>query len=227
MHRSHVRFRRFVRSHRPVRLGQSRTGFLLAAALVFLWYCERPAQAAVMTESGFTQDEYLRVEWEYNLEAGTGLLRLLPMPNSPDRRLSTLHRADFESFGVAFDDIRADDAFYSQPILVGFESGHARYRYELINQIGLSQNWSQPTTIALAFPPQGTVLYSTDFEYSGLAVDTLSALPMLPVLRAALSSFVSIRSMPEPTTGILALAGGAAALAGARRHRDDNNAEEK
>ena len=214
-----VRIARLRRAANPVALGQSRTGFVLAALLVASWQLSVPAKADA-TSAGVSNDYYVRIEWAYDLELGRGWLYLGPQYPGNGRR-TVLEHGRFTTAGLPFDSLEDDVPWvdiYGPPTYAGEEEGRSLYEYDLIDSIGFGYYSASSIAIALTFPTEGIELRETEFNYEGFTLSGMAG----PVNRLEPASlpFVSIQTIPEPAAAAsLALA--AAALAATRRREGE------
>ena len=202
------RFHRFLHAIQPVELGQTPLGFLLAALMVLLWQTGRPALADPVNP-GFSENDYFRLEWDYDLPAGTGTIRF-----TPDYEHGTygllLETADFTTKGLLFNSITIGGvpAPYSVVPL-----GSDLYKYFLLSDL----QFAGPLDIDVTFPGFGVEPYSTGLGYEGTA--TASAFPSPLPIPPMTMNFVSIQTIPEPpaATALLAVVAAAGVYAGRRR----------
>lgn len=202
--------RKILRYVQPVELGQTRGGFVVAAILIALWQLGGTALADPLNP-GFSENQFFRLEWEYEISAGKGLWRITPDDDlDPDQNLLTA--ASFITKEIVFDSITLNGApapFGVTPL------GDEIYRYSLTNDIVLD------TVIELhvTYPQDNVGLCSTEFEYDGLLS---AALPKTPFLPGAMN-FVTIQQAPEPAAVSLLGIGAAAAAAFASGRRDQDS----
>ena len=118
--------RRWARTFRPVVLGQMRLGFVVAAAIVLMWQLGQSVKAA--ENPGSSENDYFRLEWDYNLGAGTGTITFVPKVVPPDGD-GQLHLLDvrFTTAGVVFDSMVPDVFDDLNP--AGQENGLTVYAY--------------------------------------------------------------------------------------------------
>lgn len=201
--------RKMLRGVQPVELGQSRGGFVVAAVLIAFWQLGGTA-AADAVNPGFSENDFFRLEWEYDLSAGEGLWRI-----TPDEDLSPINNlltdASFYTQGVTFDTIELD----GEPAPFGaIDVGDGTFKYSLmLSAFALDRLFEFRVT----FPRQNVGLYSTEFQYEGL----LSAAVPAPMPVIGSMNFVTIQQIPEPAGVALLGVGAAAAGAYAGRRRDD------
>ncbi len=227
----------------PIHLGQSTKGFLFAACLIFFWQCAH-AQATVDTQ-GSSENMFFKVEWEFDLENGTGLYQFrLQDPDDfniyggnfylriPSNfiKIETMTIDGVPQFGLS-----GLSAGLSEPAIPG------QYKYPAA--INLTQPLAQ---IEITFPTENVGLYETSMTYTGHPIidsnwpvypqGTISALQALGSpgwpeqvsgitrkvweLRGNLTmDFVTIQAIPEPTT-ITTLGLGAIIASTLRRKND-------
>ena len=127
--RIRVRIARLHRAGNPVSLGQSRAGFVLAALLVASWQLSTPAQADVASQ-GSSYNEYFRIEWNYDMDHGLGVIRLAPWGEHLWRE-RVLEHGRFITAGLPFsilDDGEFDHDVYGPPTFEGVEDGRVMFR---------------------------------------------------------------------------------------------------
>ena len=202
------RFHRLLHTVQPVELGQTPMGFLLAALMVLLWQTGRPALADPVNP-GFSENDYFRVEWDYDLPAGTGTIRFTPDPDYLADGV-ILETADFTTEGLLFNSIRIgeDPAPYG---VIPLDDD--LYQYLLVCDLRLGNS---SVDIDVTFPTVGIALRSTSLDYSG----TTSAAGFPLLIWPAKMNFVSVRTIPEPPAAAALAAALAAAGVYAGRRRD-------
>ena len=202
------RCRRLLHTIQPVELGQTPTGLLLAALVVFLWQVGQAALADPINP-GFSENEYFRLEWDYDLPAGRGLIRFTPDPDYLADGV-ILETADFTTGGLLFSSIKIgeDPAPYG---VIPLEDNLLQYLLVCDMHLGDSS-----VDIDVTFPSVGVDLYSTNLDYSG----TTSAAGFPLLIWPAKMNFVSVRTIPEPPAAAALAAALAAAGVYAGRRRE-------
>lgn len=191
MLRLYVRIRKFVR---PIRLGQTPQGFLLGAMLVFCWQVAQSV-AGTISSSGFSENDFFRLEWDYDLANGTGQIRLSVnddgLADFVLRRFSSgepqdvsifMRKLKFSTEGVPLDSIAlgSSDPF-GDPTSIVLSGVPIRYDYEAPNPnlsafeplflLTSNQSGSSQAVIDVTFPTENIALMETTMRYGG----TLSA----------------------------------------------------
>lgn len=224
--RMHCRIRRLARKSRPVRLGQTPVGLIVAAALILLWGLERPAKAEFVR--GSSESEYFTLSWAYDLEASIGSIHLRPKDDPGVRHIS-LQEASFTTRGVILNDPSYIFGLpWPAPIDLGTENGRHILQYKLNQEdvwcplasaIGLSNFTFSGTQVELVPSKMvlaGDIVAGPFGGLSGMSgiVGTFGPLEM---------DFVSVQAIPEPST--IALAGAAAAAAASLKRRREEDAQ--
>jgi hypothetical protein len=229
--RMHCRVRRFLRKSRPVRLGQTPLGLLVAATLILLWGLERPAAAAFV--SGSSENEYFTLSWLYDLEYGRGELYL-----QGKERLITdgvvLHGASFTTRGIApeFTTGRGILQYWGAPVDIGVDKGQHVYEYNFSARGALGLGLPAIGSASLRFPSTGVELVASKMTIAGGFMGLTSGIgngfvsgivrPFGPVTM----DYVTVQAIPEPGTVALAGVAAAAAVAGWRRRREDDQQQD-
>lgn len=212
--------RRFLVTCEPIGLGQTSSGFILAAVLVFLWLVARPIEATAAPIVGYSEDQYLRIDWEWDLAAGRGTLSFTRKRDS-DYYIHDFMQLGFITAGLDFD---SRTGSLGDHFLPGQDIGEVGGR-------SLFQQGFSPydSTSAIAFPyaltaiadvtfsSEGVEVFETDISYEALLFHEYNS-----SMRLASNTldFVSIQTIPEPATAAGLLLGGAGAVAAMRRRRD-------
>jgi len=220
MKRSAVR--RMMRICRPLHLGQVPAGFFLAAGLILLFQFARPAKA--VTASGYSENDYFRIDWEYDLTAGTGILSLSTDHPEDYVNLDTFR---FFTLGMTFTGITDRNGItqFADPSLTGQIDGKSLYQYDLKanNSIDIfgNSNRTPAKIFDLTFAPQSAELYATQVNCAGLLSGFAGLLSGAnAVLMSTEMEFVSIQSIPEPATLVTLGVGAAMAAASLKRKED-------
>lgn len=223
--RIHCRIRRFVRSVRPIRVGQTSSGLVVAAALILLWGLEQPVAAGTVT--GSSENQYFRLNWEYDLEAGAGGLQLLPKDIPGADRLYVDY-AWFTTHGVRlWDGSHIRDNDWYGPEQVGTENGQSVYMYDRNGFYDLTDPVTSAASFCfMTFPKTGVTLVPGQLNLWGrvTALDGTGMSSIVASFEPLVMDFVTVQAIPEP--GTIALMGVAAAVAGAvgkRRQEPDKD----
>jgi hypothetical protein len=229
--------RRIRRICQPVILGQRALGFWAAAILIFCWQGTRTLQAAALAPQGYSENDNIRLEWDYDLAAGTGTLWIHSV-----EEILYFGKISLYTKGMTLDSITVtsnpENTYFAGPMDAGTEDGQNLHEYAYENPMaedpfwrwypgfwGLSavtacfhQEWNNPSVvydyparIDVTFPAEGVGLYESKLDYSGL----LSGAPGLVFLADQQIPFVSVEAIPEPSTvALLGLGAIGAAAAG-------------
>lgn len=242
---------RFVRRSRPVRLGQSPAGSLLAAAIIMLWGLERPAVAVPLTPIGSVENQHFVLEWDYDLSAGIGSLTLdarpFTLPNGHPGSGIGLESPRFSTRGAVLEPLAPGNSQYELRLwqTVGQEDGIPIFEYHLCEGFfclsglggasGLSGTASYSFALrgAYGYGPGGTSailplqLATTQLIYTPTVYEDLGQGASRAVrLPEETLEFVTVQAIPEPAT--IALAGIGAAVVGAvvrRRNNSDDSSQ--
>ncbi|MBI9016085.1 MAG: PEP-CTERM sorting domain-containing protein [Phycisphaerae bacterium] len=228
----------------PIRLGQRSIGFVFAAFMVFLWFGYSTANAAVSAQ-GFSENEFFKLEWDYDLSNGTGLITLTrPAPFIPTqvdqillRELTFITKdVELESLTFKATNLFVEEELYSglTPIITGTENNKPIWQYGVDVESGIKSAFGFDTmpleqfdrgknavTIEFDFPANAVQLMESELEYEGF--HKLSALPYngenySTYIPKSSMDFVSVQMVPEPgTIGLLGLGG----LAIGRKRKQD------
>ena len=169
---------------RPVVLGQTGKGLLILAGLLLLWQLSDPVRAQAQ-ESGYSENAYFRLEWNYDLATGTGVITMWPLQ---DGRI-LLFDANFVTVGVLLDSIWVDGSEYGEPIELGVVNGRAHHYYPLLSAVSLES----PLHIDLTFPTVNTALRTSYLTYSG----HLSAPSLNLGIPPQAAKFVTVQAIPS------------------------------
>jgi hypothetical protein len=194
---------------RPVELGQTRYAFYVSAILIALWLLTRPATAEAGYIRGSSEDQYLRAEWMYNLEEGYGFLSLKgKTPVSGDPMTVGLRGLSFQTRGIPFTTVGGGiGGILPSPELIPVPGSPPLYGYSTLASVASAV--CLPSVALFTFPRQGISLYQTTLEYTAHLAPTCSgAIPV--AMFSDVLSFVSVQTIPEPSTAVTAV--GAAAL---------------
>lgn len=119
----------------PVVLGQTRTGFILAATMVLLWLMAQPALAEI-PNSGYSENEYFRVDWEYDLTHGTGRLRFTRTELTAGADWMWLDNTTFTTAGIVFDQMTFTDIWdgmVTEPTVINVDNGDIASYHEVLS----------------------------------------------------------------------------------------------
>ncbi len=203
--RMHCRIRRFIRRSRPVRLGQTPVGLVLAAAMILLWGLQRPAAAAVVT--GSSENEYFTLSWLYDLDNGIGTFALWAKQEAGTDGLS-LGGGSFTMRGVVADcTVGGSLNFSGSPLDIGMDKGQRVYQYDLAGTFSPLLGGFPVCSGTLSFPtknvelvPGKLTLAGDFFGLSGIASAIGSGIassivrPYGPVDM----DFVTVQAIPKP-----------------------------
>ena len=206
-HRRKHLTRRWARSLRPIKFGQTRGGICAAALLVAAWQLAAPA-AARQENPGYSENDFFRLDWEYDLSGGYGKITITNLhPNTSFLLLTPL---EFTTFGLEFDEILIDrntGRFDVEPIGNDF-------RYSLRGDLYVGPLLGNVRNIDVTFPSVGVGLQSTYLDYAGTGSATHGPFIIPP----SSMNFVSIKAVvPEPSGAASLLLGAIVAGAVARR----------
>lgn len=214
--------RRFRRLCAPVQLGQTHAGFYLAAGLVALWLVTRPQHVEAARVTGSSEDQYLKIEWLYDLDEGYGIWLFSGKGDEPtQQRGRWITRLQTITVDVAFDEISgsAGDRIEG-PDLIGAVGGRSIFSYSM-NASNLSSGIilpfiGGPAVATVRFPTEGIRLVDSlvNFELETTQLNS-AALPVMNYQSTL--PFVSIEQIPEPATAASLLAAAAGTLALRRR----------
>jgi hypothetical protein len=225
--------RRLRRICQPMILGQRSLGFWMAAILIFCWQGTRTAQAA-LSPQGFSENDYFKLDWDYDLSAGTGIIwissKLPQYPISPD--FMEFSAMSLYTRGMTLNSIiNNDDSGFNAPVNIGTENGKTLYEYAYAKPY--PDNWlsaisffkdffsEKKVQIEVTFPTAGVGLYDSKMDYSGQYFN--SALGMV-ILAEQQIPFVSVEMIPEPAAiALLGIGGLAGATLTSRNNRKKEN----
>ena len=145
----HLIYRRIVH---PIQMAQTRGGLMLAAALILCWQSSQTVLAAVVNP-GFSENDFFRLEWDYDLVNGTGQIRFgvnvdgmgnffADYLNLDDAgRFKELHvmltALEFRTYGVPFDSVAsASSRLFRNPTLINAPGDPPVYQYRKESAIG-------------------------------------------------------------------------------------------
>jgi len=209
----------------PVELGQSRGGLVLAAVLIACWQLCAPVQAAPAPDaSGFSENDYFRLEWDYDLDRGTGTIRFRALRDDGSWHYDDilLDHTQFTTRGLPFSSILGDagQPLFDPPTFAGMQGGLPLYAYDLLAPYYLGHP-DYPMPIRVTYPTDGVELRATEFNFEGYRF-TLSGVAGPGILiPPEPMAFVTIQPIPEPAAAAALAAGAGALLATQRRRRDD------
>ena len=161
--------------------------------LVFLWQASRPVMADI-ENPGYSENEFFRLDWEYDLEAGTGWFSITPTNDQYPRDFLLLQYVDFVS-GAPFDTYL--DGHY--PITYDVEPVGDGYRYTANNV----RHWLEYRKNEVTFPTTEITLRESTFEFAGFTSAGMGAIPIPP----SAMNFVTIDAVPEPAAATMLGAG--------------------
>jgi hypothetical protein len=194
----------------PIDLGQTKPGLLAAAVLLGLWQLGATASAR-QTNPGHSENNYFRVDWDYDLAGGTGLIRITEnLPFDPNTAVFLFDQFDFTTFGQKFDRIGVVEnfsRFREDPIGDDFRYSPDPYLH-FINGL----------TVFVEFPSEGLKLVETGLDYEGHGYYSQSTTFFPFVIPPSAMNFVSIRAIvPEPASALSLLLGAIVTGAVSRR----------
>ena len=201
---------RWARTLRPIKFGQTRGGLLTAALLLAAWQLADTASAR-QANPGFSQNDFFRVDWDYDLAAGTGLINIRSRFRYGERTtIVLLDDFDFMTFDQDFDSIHVRDSFTQfrvDPVGNDFQYSPDPY-LAFINE----------ATIDVTFPTQGIELLDTGLDFGGHGYYAYSTSFFPFVMPPSSMNFVSIKAVvPEPSGAASLLLGAIVAGAVTRR----------
>lgn len=217
--------RSFRRNVSPVALGQCSLGFTAAAVLVAWWLVAQPLEAQAAPITGATGDDYIRVEWMWDLSAGFGQISLIPQNTDGevgDWVLGYLRSMRFVTADVQPTGFGGNLGDYvNGPDLVAVVGGQHCYRYT-VNSAPAMASLAPRSTLDIHFPTEQVALFDTEIQVDSIqGFVSSSVIPILPV--SSSFDFVSIQQIPEPASAMTLAAGlGAAAMAYGRRREEDD-----
>lgn len=199
-----------ARALSPIDFGQTKPGLLAAAVLLGLWQLGSTASAR-QTNPGHSENNYFRVDWDYDLAGGTGIIRISEnLPFNPNTAIFLLDRFDFTTFGQKFDRIGVVEnfsRFREDPVGDDFRYSPDPYLH-FINEL----------TVFVEFPSEGLELVETGLDYEGHGYYSNSTTFFPFAIPPSSMNFVSIRTVvPEPTGAVSLLLGAIVAGAASRR----------
>lgn len=210
--------RRLISSYRPVRLGQTRTGYVLAAALVALWMLERPALAATVSEQGASENQHIRIDWWYYWERGDcgwgGFVVSLKDEATDGLRPVALRKVEFCTLGLPFEQLWASELGPHEPCPIGVLDGQTLYRYSFVLPV---TDPGGRCCLSASGPlrSEGVGLFNTQASYS---VDVTPADGSGGVWSVdGTLEFVSVQTIPEPSPAAFGLLAAVASIVRRRR----------
>ena len=195
---------RHLFTFQPIELGQTKIGFVLAAAMVVLWLFAAPARAAQQVVIGSSQDEFLRVDWEYDLDHGRGLLFFSRSYEHPHLVLANLHSLNFLTVNASLGSIRGPIDIAERAV---FDIGDDLQ----VHSYGFFGSAVIPALVTFTFPTERIGVSDAQISYAG-------EVEPWGWYQEGMLDFVSVRAIPEPPTAATAALMSAAA-AGRRRRR--------
>lgn len=199
-----------ARALSPIDLGQTKPGLLAAAVLLGLWQLGSTASAR-QTNPGHSENNYFRVDWDYDLAGGTGIISISEnLPFRPNTVFFLLDQFDFTTFGQEFDRISVWNNFSRfrvDPIGGDFRYSPDPY-LDFINGL----------TFSVEFPSEGLELVETGLDYEGHGYYSNSTSFFSFLISPSSMNFVSIRAIvPEPSGAASLFLGAIVAGAVSRR----------
>ena len=194
--------------------GQTRPGVLVAVGLITLWLGSAPLRAGEIQAIGFTEDEYVRIDWRYDLADGWGLITFSPKPRQGRETVATaLRQLDLITYGLNYETAAGPIGGLLETTLdLGDLQLGGAYHHAITSAVPL------PTFLVTTFPKQGVELTESTLDYLADGAPANSALIPSTILTNALD-FVTIRQIPEP--GALSLGGALAVMGLGRRRRGE------
>ena len=169
----------------PIQMAQTRGGLVLAVALILCWQSSQTVLAAV-ANPGFSENDFFRLEWDYDLANGTGQIRFRPNIDgmgeffadywglSPELEHRSsfiqLDMVEFRSYGIPFDSVTMG----GNPTLIDTPGEPTIYQYR---EDGASPNsyffadsfggYSE-MVIDVTFPMENIGLVDSSLGYGGV-----------------------------------------------------------
>jgi len=215
-----------VRLGAPVVLGQTKAGLAIAAVAILGWQLSGTARAQVPAQ-GSSENDYFRLEWEYDLTGGTALYRFVLSDDLDQDKDSLWLFGQFDADGRAMDLLSRDSNSQWYDDSGSFPASAFGFLptgdYGMKALLGRYQGAT--AEVRVAFDPTDVELVQSEFEYCG----ALSAsIPMGAPSHTDFSDsmeFVTIQTIPEPNTIALLGLGAAGAAFGRRREDEKDNTE--
>jgi MYXO-CTERM domain-containing protein len=217
-----TRARRFISEYQPVGLGQTRTGYVLAAALVALWMVERPVAAEAVW--GANENQHIRIEWFYfwepNHYESTVLFQLKDDPTDGLRPLA-LREVRFYTLGLPFEQQWLSESWTLEgPYSVGVLGGQTLYEYTCLGPSATPVDHYALSAIG-RWRSEGAGLFNTQASYT-IAVTPDDGSGGGWSVNGTLD-FVSVQAIPEPPSAALGLFAAVAGAVGRRRRNPWQN----
>ncbi len=196
---------------RPVLIAQTRRGLLAAAVLVVFCQLHRDALADHLTNPGMSPSTYFRVEWDYDLVLGTGLISLIVNDNQPNDFLAFFESLSFQTKGIELTDVEAIRPFDTSPVTItgnvsGTMDGLDLFTYEIAPGGGQSYVVDDRVDVTFNLPTSEVEFW--DGDLSGVAVLS-AAVPPLTNLSTNIPLLSVQRIIPEPSSlGVLGMVAG-------------------
>ena len=129
----------------PIQMAQTRRGLMLAALLILGWQSSQTVLAAV-ANPGFSENDFFRVEWDYDLANGVGQIRFRANSEGMtvfftdywglgpglEHNWSTIwiDVLEFRTYGVSFDSVTAGNpGLFQNPTLINSPGDPLIYQY--------------------------------------------------------------------------------------------------
>ncbi len=193
-----------IPSPRPAALARTRPGLVAAAGLLAVWQLAAPA-AAQVANPGYSENEYFRLDWYYDLPNGRGEFTLTNR-NPQEVIAVALDELEFWTFGMRFDDVRMNGGY--SPL----------WRRQIGQDYLHYLSWPPILRVAhevefeVWYPTVNVAVANTSIHYGGVASAILGPI----TIPSSTIDFVTIQAVPDPAALSL-LAVGAAAMLTRRR----------
>jgi hypothetical protein len=199
--------RRIRRNFDPVILGQTKAGFILAAALVAFWLVGTEAHAA-LDNPGSAENQYFKLEWSYDLAHGNGNF-ILGIKNPAEGNIYDnikINAFRFNTLGRHITSIQEatgiPTTFYPPTI---FEIANQHYNDIVVfPSVQFHADSQTHLQFNMTFQTTGVALLPTQICVSGYHT-------MVPAL---VMDFLTVQTIPEPTSVTNLFLGAVGAIAG-------------